>query len=1050
MEDKYQEAVALFEAGNLLSAENLLQDIITRDSTDYDVLNFLGIIYLNLGNYDKSADYFEQVLELRSDHALSMYNLALCRQRMHEYEKARSIYKKLLELTPVNTEALNNIGVCCYKLGDYAEAEKYYGKALKLEPVNPLTFTNLGNLNLATGSFDDSIRFYKKAIEAAPGNDIYHFNLGSCYLQQNNNEEALKCFRKAVELNPANTGAYNNMGIVYSRLGTYQEAEKIYKKVLELNPDNSGPYFNLAYSSQLEDDLETALRLYRKVLELDPENKGAYVNIGNILGKMGRKEEADAYFDKVAEGKEEKAIAFTNLGLAKFEQGFPDEAIQYIDIALRARPDLPEVHYNKAHVLLLYEKFEEGWKQYEWRKKRKEFTALKCSKPELKRGSEDINGKKILVYDEQGLGDSIHFLRYLTMLKEKGAFVIFVCDPRIAVLLRDFKDIDLLIEKKEINQSETDFDYYVPLLSLPFYFNTNLDSIPARVPYLFPDTKLYEKWKRFFDKSNKFKIGIVWAGNPNHTGDRHRSCSINEFKKVFSLPGTEFFSLQKGDALKQLEGTDLPLHVLDEFIKSFEDTAAIIANLDLVISVDTSVAHLAGALGKPVWTLLPKLPDWRWLLVREDSPWYPTMRLFRQTETGNWAGVFHRVYKELELTVSQKNFGDALSNTPLTESSANTAVTAPVPAVSPVNQIPENRNMNNENIYLGFPPIQENYGWGVVCNNLKAGMSKFTSYGSLGESPDLQNKMNLKGTLFQLLKDLDFNPLYEARADKNIGYTVFESELTDQAAENAKHYDKVVAASSWCAEKIRFKGISNTDLLIQGIDPALYYPSDRERKDDLFVIFSGGKFELRKSQDMVLKAVKILQEKFDDIVLMNAWFNLWPQTMYAVSQSSHINFEIKGNTWEDIMNHLYNLNSIDPKKVFTLPLVPSGKLREIYLKSDVGLFPNRCEGGTNLVMMEYMACGKPVIGSYNSGHKDILTEKNSLPLLKMKDFQLSGDDGRLTADWKEPDIDEIVAKLEYAYFHRDEIKQIGARAAGDLKYYSWDRVAGRMLKIIRS
>ncbi|MDP4176468.1 MAG: glycosyltransferase family 4 protein, partial [Bacteroidota bacterium] len=255
--------------------------------------------------------------------------------------------------------------------------------------------------------------------------------------------------------------------------------------------------------------------------------------------------------------------------------------------------------------------------------------------------------------------------------------------------------------------------------------------------------------------------------------------------------------------------------------------------------------------------------------------------------------------------------------------------------------------------------------------------------------------------------------------------------------------------STWNRDKMLEKGITNVDYLIQGIDPELFYPGDVQKNNDLFVIFSGGKFELRKGQDLVLKAVQILQQKFPNVILINSWYNLWPETMDTMAVSRHIKYERKGENWQQFMVNLLSANKIDGNRVFTLPLTPNEKMREVYLKSDIGLFPNRCEGGTNLVLMEFMACGKPVIASFNSGHKDVLTEQNSLPLKHMNAFKLNDNNGSLIADWNEPDLDEIVSKLEFAYYNRDRIKEIGRTAGENMKSFTWSHTADNLVKILR-
>ena len=247
---------------------------------------------------------------------------------------------------------------------------------------------------------------------------------------------------------------------------------------------------------------------------------------------------------------------------------------------------------------------------------------------------------------------------------------------------------------------------------------------------------------------------------------------------------------------------------------------------------------------------------------------------------------------------------------------------------------------------------------------------------------------------------------------------------------------------------MREKGIYNTGVLLQGVDPERFYPGEKLRNHELFVIFSGGKFELRKGQDMVLKAFQILHKKYPDIILINAWYNIWENTMDTMKISPYINYRMEGKTWKNKMISLLKANDIDGDRVFTLPIVPNKKLREVYLSTDIGLFPNRCEGGTNLVLMEYMACGKPVVASYNSGHKDILTDDNSLKLNEMKEFKISDDNGSLLAKWEEPSLDEIIARIEWAYLNRDSLKNIGDKAAEDMKKFTWKNTADNLIKLV--
>ncbi|NOX18950.1 MAG: glycosyltransferase family 4 protein [Chlorobi bacterium] len=356
--------------------------------------------------------------------------------------------------------------------------------------------------------------------------------------------------------------------------------------------------------------------------------------------------------------------------------------------------------------------------------------------------------------------------------------------------------------------------------------------------------------------------------------------------------------------------------------------------------------------------------------------------------------------------------------------------------------------MEDKKLYLALSK-GENFGWGVCSKYLKQETPKFYENVSVWDfENDGQAFRKADGIVFHALTGTDFIPIAKIWGDRNYGYTFFENELSQVSLQNAKRFEKVIGGSTWNEEKMKALGVENADTLIQGIDPDIFYPIEEEKSDELFVIFSGGKFELRKGQDLVLEAVKILQKKYDDVVLMNAWYNMWPASMELFQYSKRFKFERKGESWPEVMSNIYNLNDVDENRIITLDLVNNKKLRSLYAKTDVALFPNRCEGGTNLVMMEYLACGKPVIASYTSGHKDVLNENHALLLKENVPFRINDANGNLWADWEEPSLDEIVAKLEFAYNNRDSIKLLGKNAGEYMKNFTWEKSAEQLVKII--
>jgi glycosyltransferase involved in cell wall biosynthesis len=295
--------------------------------------------------------------------------------------------------------------------------------------------------------------------------------------------------------------------------------------------------------------------------------------------------------------------------------------------------------------------------------------------------------------------------------------------------------------------------------------------------------------------------------------------------------------------------------------------------------------------------------------------------------------------------------------------------------------------------------------------------------------------------------DRNLTPVTGYRGSSTFGYTFVENTLGDQAKENARTYEKIFCGSTWCRDRLDEAGIHNVDVLIQGVDTTLFRPADPRPDDGMFIIFSGGKFEYRKGQDLVLKAIRILQEKYNNIVLINAWRNVWPETMKVMKVSPHISFELKGDSWAEQMEHLYRLNDIDSQRVLTLDLVAHESLPQLFARTDVAIFPNRCEGGTNLVMMEYMACGRPVIATNFSGHQDVVNANNAMLLNHLSPCRLFQAE-KMIADWREPSVDEIVARVEFAYQQRDVVRELGRRGAAHIEQFTWSNAAKKALAVM--
>jgi FKBP-type peptidyl-prolyl cis-trans isomerase 2/predicted TPR repeat methyltransferase len=479
------------------------------------------------------------------------------------------------------------------------------------------------------------------------------FQLGSILLDNNqldHLDETISWYAKAIQIEPRFTEAYYNLGVALQLSNRLDDAISAYQAVIKLKPDHRDAYHNLGNAYKDTGKPDSAMECYQKALELDPAYANAHNSMGTLLQEKGEIDKAIESYKKAIEYKTDFYEAYFNIGTALQEKGRIDEAIKYYQDSLRIKSDFAEAHVRLSSALLLSENFEEGWQEYEWRRKLRNQSLYGFSQP-LWDGS-DISGRTILVYSEQGFGNTIQFIRYVPLIAGKGAKVIAECQKELKPLLDRMEGLEYVITQGD---GLPEFDVHCPLLSLPMIFGTDLQSIPAKVPYISADPEISKKWEEKIQaQAPGIKIGLAWSGNPKFKKDRMRSCELRTFSPLAKIKGITYFSLQKDEAAEQAKSLPKGMKIVDfsDDIKDFGDTAGIIDNLDLVISVDTSVSHLAGALGKPVWTLIPFSPEWPWMLEREDSPWYPTMKLFRQPSAGDWQSVIKRVKKELEILIN--------------------------------------------------------------------------------------------------------------------------------------------------------------------------------------------------------------------------------------------------------------------------------------------------------------------------------------------------------------------------------------------------------------
>jgi len=533
-------------------------------------------------------------------------------------------------------------GFALHQQGKLDDAQSYYETVLRADPKNFDALHLLGVIAHQRQNHAAAIELLNRAIQQNPRSALAHLNRGNTVKAMGDTQRAIVDFEKAIAIHPGYAEAYVNLGIARQECRQPDEALVCYRKAINLKPDFAEAYFAMANALQDYGQTDAAIVSLQEATRLRPDFAAAYCNLGNLFKELGRLDDAVAAYEESIRAQPDFAVAYCNLGnTQKEKQQFESAVASYIR-ATTLSPDFAEAHWNRSLVHLLVGEFEAAWPLFEWRWKAKKNN---ISLPDFRRplwlGEPALSGKTILICWEQGFGDTIQFCRYVPLVQALGAKVLLVVPPSLVPLLTTLNGVEQVLGPDE---AVSDFDFYCPLMSLPLAFHTTLNTIPAPSAYLHADANRTQFWKAKLPQSDRKRIGIAWSGSATN---KSRSVPLSEL--IGHLPKhLDYVCLQKDVTdMERVILAEQRVYCFDEDIADFSDTAALCGQMDLVISIDTSAAHLAGAIGKPTWVLLPHLPDWRWLLDRSDSPWYPSMRLYRQEEAGVWDTVLQTVTREL-------------------------------------------------------------------------------------------------------------------------------------------------------------------------------------------------------------------------------------------------------------------------------------------------------------------------------------------------------------------------------------------------------------------
>lgn len=575
--DWVNQALQQHRAGAFTAAEKLYQRVLQQQPDQVDALHGLGILALQQGRPEVAIVSLQQAVELRPDHAFAHVHLAHALRGTQQTEAAILHYQRALSLNPQLAEVHLDLGNVFLERGQVQQAIDAYNQAIAVNSHLPQAHYSLGMAHQEQGKFEAAVQHYQQAIALHPDYLEAHNNLGNLLLNQHRAPQAIRHFKRAIAL------------VEQAGFAPAQAA---------------GPHANLARALEQTGDIDTAVQHYRKALQFQPHFPEVHNNLGDLYRDQNQMPEAIAHY--------ERAIAL--------------------------QPELPEAHSNLGMALLRIGEFRRGFAEFEWRSRCRQLSNSLFSQPTW--DGSPLNGRTILLHGqqaEQAYGDAIQFIRYAPLIQVCGGRVVVQCQQPLVRLFTAAPGVDQVIPQGDLFSA---FDVHASLMSLPFLLKTTPETIPT-APYL--KSPIHTGIALPQAPEGDLKVGLVWAGRPlyQHDPRRDRTCPLHHFAPLLELPGFTFYSLQKGAAVAELDqlGWREKVYDLNDQLNDFADTAAAIAQLDLVISIDTAVAHLAGALGQSVWALLPFAAEWRWLLNRDDSPWYPTMKLFRQPTPGDWAGA---------------------------------------------------------------------------------------------------------------------------------------------------------------------------------------------------------------------------------------------------------------------------------------------------------------------------------------------------------------------------------------------------------------------------
>lgn len=651
--DRLRQAHALQQQGKLSEAGAIYREVLEHEPRNAPALHLLGVLAIQTGQLEPGVELIRQALAILPGFAPAHDNLGKGLERMGRMDEALAAFGRIIALAPGHAEGYASRARVLEKQARLEEALKDFDKALSLKGDPDLSL-NRGAVLLQMGRFEDALVAFDKAIAMGLTHPIGRFNRGIVLTALGRLDDALAAYDDAIARQPDQADAYVNRGLVLEGLGRREDALASLEQAIAINADLAEAYLNRGTLLAQLGRQKEAIAAYDAMLSRWPGNDGAYNNRGTSHRTLGALDKALADFDRAIALNPGDANFRDNRGSTLQALGRFDAAMETFDAALALDPQSERAAFSKAMLLLLQGHLAQGWPLYEKRPRLFAVPGLDATKA-WNDPQTSIQDKTVLAYDEQGLGDAIQFARFVAELEKRGAHVVLMVRAPLVALLKSLKPGVAVVAHSDAPPAH---DLHAPLNSLPFLLGSG-DAVGAQAPYLTPDPARVARWKQTIGDKG-FRVGVVWQGKTGGNNDADRSFPLKALAPLAGVPGVRLISLQKGEGeadLAVLPG-NMTVETLgadfDAGADAFLDTAAVMETLDLIVTCDTSIAHLAGALGRPCWVALKQVPEWRWQLGRDDSPWYAGMTLFRQKARGDWESVFTTMADKLKALIATR------------------------------------------------------------------------------------------------------------------------------------------------------------------------------------------------------------------------------------------------------------------------------------------------------------------------------------------------------------------------------------------------------------